>query len=121
MLLACPRSLLPVSSLFLPLPPPPSSTLFPYTTLFRSGAHGADRLIDLVDVHHALVHAVVVDDQCDRVAGRDQFVECVAEGGAGLHHGSRRQADLIEAAPVGALEVLGTDPPPRAAGLVQDQ
>src|SRR5207248_9994147 len=49
--------LLPASSLFFfsRLPPPPSSTLFPYTTLFRSnaGAHptAARRLRDVAPPH----------------------------------------------------------------------
>src|SRR5438874_11015708 len=42
---SCPRLL--ASALFLILPPPPRSTLFPYTTLFRSNAGSRDLTLSL--------------------------------------------------------------------------
>src|SRR5687767_15892296 len=81
--------------------PPPRSTLFPYTTLFRSVAHfvgaravialahhGLDALdaVALAGGAHRLVHAVGVEDE--EVAGgegelalRDADREADAEGG----------------------------------------
>src|SRR5262249_60825316 len=51
------------------LPPPPSSPLFPYTTLFRSGA---ERDADVVEV--IVVAAVQEDRAGDRFDGVDAFV-----------------------------------------------
>src|SRR5690349_22172760 len=53
---------------------PPSSTLFPYTTLFRSGVLGrVGNAVPAAEVHLGQVHAVDVGDlgvQADEAPGR---------------------------------------------------
>src|SRR5207245_11294785 len=73
----------PIPRLSLPPPrPPPTSTLFPYTTLFRSlGRHAGHELVDHCRLQQRFV-ALDVDDQLSRVlpghlggpigAGRDR-------------------------------------------------
>src|SRR3712207_7601960 len=66
---------------------PPRSTLFPYTTLFRS--------------------AVAVDDRGNAVARRDQLVEGVAERRVRLDERLGAQSHPIQRLPVGPLQVRG--------------
>src|SRR5256885_12045873 len=57
---------------FLMIRRPPRSTLFPYTTLFRSGTHtGRDELVDLAIQRGDLAHEGAADELV-AVAGREE-------------------------------------------------
>src|SRR5207244_11894002 len=54
-----------------PLPPPPTSPLFPYTTLFRSPEFAVPPLNKLIEFGHQIL---AVFTQPDRPRGRKQIV-----------------------------------------------
>src|SRR5205814_10240495 len=102
--------------LFLPFPPPPTSTLFPYTTLFRSGSelevlhrHVAFDEFRLQHVEQGLHLEVVVGDEGEDGLGaverdrRLRALEVVALSHlfGGLVH---RVVDLLEVGTGGDVE-----------------
>src|SRR5699024_5703834 len=116
----------------------PTRPLAPYTTLFRScrrsrghgreltacfgdggTAHRAYRIIDLVDVDHALIPAVFVNDDRDGIASGDQFVERVGQGSSRFDHGPRHRPDLVERFSSASAKVISGDPACRSSFAVK--
>src|SRR5207253_5859886 len=71
------------TSVFLMIPPPPSSTLFPYTTLFRSLVHGGNRPGSISQRRNGLRAADTIDvgDPCPTCRRQHQRIDGAAAGG----------------------------------------
>src|SRR3712207_8428042 len=75
---------------------PPRSTLFPYTTLFRSGGH--DRAADDAEVGQAVAAAVQVADVHADVGapGPDPVEQLAAAVGVAGHHRSEEHTSELQ-------------------------
>src|SRR3546814_14913674 len=86
---------------FLLIPRPPISTstdtLFPYSTLFRSGAAPVERLEDGLEGGIARIAAVMVRQQPDSL-GAERIAGVVDLGEAGLDIGQRQAGEIPEPA-----------------------
>src|SRR3712207_8538278 len=75
---------------FLMIRRPPRSTLFPYTTLFRSAAHHLRRVI-----HHRHDAGVVEPGRADDAEHPDDLLAAVPERG-GDHGGAGEREELVD-------------------------